>query len=355
MLAVVAVIIIAAISLAAMSLARWNNIKRTRVAAAFVTNHMMMKNGGVRTNYKNQNVTYGYPGGSDVLSESQGLLMRFAVGSKNEALFAQLLSYVKNALHTDGLLSYRYSDSFGVFPANAAIDDFRIIRALLEAADAFHDTEYRELALTYANQLYGTNVEETALYDYYNTQYDQRGTFLTLCYADFKTMELLGEADERWIPIIERAQSIVLDGYISDEFPLFATSYDYPSDTYNTMRIETAQALMTVAHLAEIDACPRETIAFIKDEVLKEELVGAYSASGAPLSNIQSTANYAIASIIGKLAGDKELQTAALERMEQIQIMDSGDPLYGAFGDSYSQEAYSFDNLYALLALEEAF
>jgi hypothetical protein len=72
------------------------------------------------------------------------------------------------------------------------------------------------------------------------------------------------------------------------------------------------------------------------------------------MDTIHSTANYALASILGHVAGDRDLQRAALEAMLRYFVTDPDSPVRGSFADVLTNEAWAFDNLYALIALQFA-
>ena len=317
----------------------------------FVCEQLVMPSGGVKTNFLETHYTVDYATGYDVLSESQGLLMRYAAQTNNPELFAKGLKYLEEKLLVEGVVAYRYSEEFGVFPVNAAIDDLRIIRAFFEAAAAFADPGYKEMADSYGKNLYQTNVRDNVLVDYYDGQYKEQSSFLTLCYGDLETIRLLGELDQRWNSVYETTLTVLLEGYISDEFPLFATSYDHVQGTYPPADITTCQSLITAVTLAEAGVCPIETFAFVKDLVTRGELFCTYDMSGAPLDDVHSTVNYALAVILGHLCEDTELQQAAYTMMMEYWVADENSPVYGGFADVATTEAHSFDNLYALIAM----
>ncbi|MNI94960.1 hypothetical protein D3C73_1531470 [compost metagenome] len=54
--------------------------------------------------------------------------------------------------------------------------------------------------------------------------------------------------------------------------------------------------------------------------------------------------------MIGAEIGDNELYQSGMERMNEFRVSDPASPLYGGFGDPNTGQAYSFDNLMALLA-----
>ena len=100
--------------------------------------------------------------------------------------------------------------------------------------------------------------------------------------------------------------------------------------------------------------CPNEAIDWLKGQI---KIHGAlfnnyYIHSAKPASSLQSSAAYAIACRIAANTEDDELYNMMKERLLVFQITEQTSPLYGAFGGLGRQEVYSFDNLQALLALQ---
>lgn len=327
------------------------------IAEQFVRLEFIMEDGGIRTKFKEEDYTVDYATGNEVLSESVGLLMRYAVKIDDEKLFKQLLNYTEKKLLVENVISYRFSDVFGVFEMNAVIDDLRIIRALYEAGEAFANPIYTNTANIYAGKLYITNVSGDStsgnqLIDFYDTKYQYQNDYLTLCYADFQTISEMSEDDTRWTAVYKETLDIVQGGYIGEEFPFYASSYNYKSQTYDKSKIVTNQSILTMIHLAEIGHDLEQSIEFIKKLVRDQSLYILYDQDGQPLDYNHSTANYALAAILGSVIGDKDLQYEALTEMKQFQVEDRASPVFGGFADIETNESYSFDNLNALLALQ---
>lgn len=311
----------------------------------------MLEKGGIRTNYLDPPAVYEYATGGDVLSESQGLVMRCAVALGDKALFEESYGYLRDRLlMDDGLISYRYSEEYGLYPVNAVDDDLRVIRALLEAADRFGRQDYRLHALWLADRLYDFCAPRGRLRDFYHSGDGAAADTLTLCNADFGTLSLLGEYDDRWRRVLRAALRVVRSGYLGDAFPLYCASYSYSQVGISRRDIDGVQALLTALHLAEIGCCPPETAEFIRERVTEGVLWGCYSVDGRPKSEVQSTALYALAAQLGAELGDEQLRRAALARMQDFRVEDPSSPLYGAYADAVTRQVCSFDNLCALQA-----
>lgn len=313
----------------------------------FVETQLFREDYGIKTTYHLPPSCYENASGKEVLSESMGLMMLHYVHVKNEAAFENLRLFCEKKLKNIPIYTYREG-----YSTNALIDDFRLIEALLLAAETFNKPTYKDSALAYANSLYETNVSDGFLVDFYDVQYKNRNTFLTLCYANFKLLNELAELDARWQPILDTTKTIVTSGFISDSFPLYFNNYDYPSATYNKDSIHIVHGLKTLLHLAEIGEMPTSSLQWLKARVTEGSLYGSYSITGEALTDIQSTAAYAIAAQIAAVSGDEELYEQSLKRMEQYKITDLSSEMFGAFGNAETKEAYSFDQLSALLAYD---
>ncbi len=323
--------------------------EREALCLSFVEAHLTADDGGIRTNYLDKAPDAALATGAQVLSESMGLLMRYAAAAGERALFERSLAFVEERLDTGEILSYRYSQKDGAYPVNAFLDDLRIIRALLEGYDAFGG-EYQKTALEYAGRLYRTNVAGGRVYDYYDEHYGAGTESVTLCYLDLGTLRRLAELDGRWQPVFDEMRTVALGGYLGDRFPMFARSYTYADGAYADRDIDTVQSLLTMLHLSEIGECPQSSVDFVRRLVERGTLYGAYDTGGGSIGQVESTAIYAISACIGRSEGDEELYRASMEQMERFQVLDRESEVYGAFADAQTLELYAFDNLTALLA-----
>lgn len=324
---------------------------REEICFDFLNSEMITPQGGVRTNYLDKAHNADFATGAEVLSESMGLIMLYAVGTGDEGLFQRSLAFVQEYLDTGTILSYRYGKD-GAYPVNAFVDDMRIIRALI-LADNLFDGHYSGIALTYADRLYQTNVNDHKAYDMHDDKHDIRNDFITLCYIDLYTMRLLGGYDDKWMDVYKDMRDIAAGGYISDDFPMYATSYSYASSRYSDGDINMIEAALTALNLARIDDCPQRTIDYLKDMIRNGAVYSVYSRDGVKKSTMESTAIYAICALIAREVQDEEMYTMCIDKMNGFQIVDDTSEVYGAFADPVSLDLYSFDNLMALLAYRQ--
>jgi len=325
---------------------------REKICFEFLTDNMITEQGGVRTNYLDKTWNAELATGPEVLSESMGLLMLYAVELRDEALFQRSLRFVEDYLDTGRILSYRYSPESGVYGVNAFVDDIRIVRALLRAGETFGGS-YRDTALEYADRLYDTNVKGGRVYDMYDEPHGTTNDFITLCYIDLDTMRRLSEHDPKWEEIFESMRDIVAGGYISDAFPLYAGTFGYAAAEYSETDVSMVQAGLTALSLAGIGECPQRTLDYLKGCLKNGAIYGTYSQDGTPTDDTESTAVYAICAMLAKAARDDEMYGLCIDRMNRFQVLDSTSEVYGAFANARTMDLYAFDNLTALLAYRQ--
>lgn len=306
---------------------------------------------GVYTNWQESDEAGEAASGHEVLSESASLMLRYLALAGDRQGFQTGWDTAVSTFDRKALFSYRYSPKWEKqHSLNAAVDDLRLIRALYEAGEAFGDEAYRKEGDRYGRRFYQYNVKNGNLYDFYDEAYGITNDFITLCYVDLKTLSHIVSSGTGQSRFITHMTDIVKTGYISDLFPFYETSYNYVSARYSGGTIRTVESLLTILALAEVRQHEESSIRYIKEKIEKEALYGAYSRDGMPLTDVQSTAIYAIAAMIGSELGDRELYEGAIRRMNMYQVQDASSPLSGGFGDLASKQAYSFDNLMALLA-----
>lgn len=326
-----------------------NNENREQKLHLFITEKLMGSQ-GVFTNLKDTDQNDSFATGHEILSESMGLLMRYYALTDQQDKFDDSFRLSQEVFLTESGFSYRYSPKHNkLYTVNAAVDDLRIIRALYEAAEIFENDSYYKQANQYAERFMKYNTQNGNLFDFYDEYYRVQNNFITLCYIDLRTLSYMPNHPDQQIHI-DQMSSIMQNGYLSDEFPFYETRYSYETKDYQSEDINTIESMLTILSLAEVGMQRLESIEYIKKNVQHGTLYGKYDKYGTPKTDIQSTAIYAIAAMIGSEIGDEELYKQSINQMERFQVLQEGSELYGAYGDLGSMQAYSFDNLQALLA-----
>ncbi|MBW4085678.1 hypothetical protein [Paenibacillus sp. S150] len=289
--------------------------------------------------------------GHEVLSESASLLMRAAVLAGDKGRFANEWRLAERTFDMQGGFSYRYSPELQKrYPVNAAVDDLRLIGALYEAGQVFDEPDYTGQADKYSRRFYDNNVKEGYMYDFYDNIYKTTNSFVTLCYIDLSVLRKMSISSELRDVLLHNMDGILQEGYLSDSFPFYETRFDYHTGAYSSENINTVESLLSILHLAEAGRHKSASISYIKEQVAAGTLYGQYSRDGKPLNDTRSTAIYALTAMIGAELGDDALYRSGIERMNEFRVQDSDSPLYGGFGNTDTGQAYSFDNLMALLA-----
>lgn len=65
----------------------------------------------------------------------------------------------------------------------------------------------------------------------------------------------------------DEALSAIQKGFIGAQFPLYYSEYNADKGTYNHQVIDTADALTTVYHLAQVGKVRKQTINWLYDQV----------------------------------------------------------------------------------------
>lgn len=306
---------------------------------------------GVYTNLQETGESAEVATGHEVLSESASLMMETAVRMGDQELFDRQWALARRTFDMEGGFSYRFSPKQEKrYPVNAAVDDLRMIGALYEAGQHFGKPEYTEEAEQYGIRFYKNNVKNGYIYDIYDNFYKVVNEFVTLCYIDLGVVQNLSISSELKESLSHNMTGILEEGYLSDAFPFYETRYDYSTKQYSSEGINTVESLLTILHLAELGLEKPASLRYITEQVEAGTLYGKYTRDGQPMNDVRSTAIYALTAMIGAELGDSSLYQSSIGRMNEFRVTDEASPLYGGFGDPAAEQAYSFDNLMALLA-----
>lgn len=303
--------------------------------------------GGMRTNYADaEGVT---PSGGDVLSESQGILMEYAARAGNRELFDLVWGYTEDKLSEEGLMPWVIADGTDT-GVNALVDDLRILGALELAQEKWGG--YEEGCGRYRDAVYEWNTKQELPVDFYDAGTKEKAGRFTLCYGDLAVLSRLGEQDGRYRRLYDKTLPLILEGRISEKFPLYYSYYDYGAQNYGGGALNMAEALTTLLHLAEADELPPEALDWLEEELDRGCIYAAYDTQGSPAQDgyYESTAVYALLTMIALEEGREALAGKAVNRMEQFRIQDVNSECNRLFGNSDGTGIYSFDQGMALLA-----
>ena len=330
-------------------LLRLGTMGREAAAKAFITERFSNEEGGV---YCNSAAEGTIPSGHDVLSESMGILLEYAVLTKDRALFEKTLNYVgRHMRDASSLVSWYAAENGKRGSVNAVLDDLRILSAMQDANRLWNNAWEEETAQMAEAFLEKCLSPDGIPVDFVEFETGAKANTIALVYLDVTLLRKLAELDERFEKAAEQSQAILTGGYIGDEFPLYYAGYNLDLKVYNHADLNTAEALYTVWILARAGLCPKVTHDWLRERVEYGDLGARYEVNGKVVSgyDYHSAAVYGLAALIAEELHDEELARLALRRMERYCTMDAGLPEFGALGRP-GEVLYSFDQLIAMLA-----
>lgn len=321
----------------------------------FVQKNLSSSSGGIYTNYLDENKTYEYSTGHEILSESVGLFMIYCVENNLEDQFVKQYKLLRDKMiNKDGLVKWRIKEEdINMSNTSASIDDLRIIRGLLMAYECWNQKEYLNTALKIGDNLLKYNITNGILNNYKNPDDINKAKDIDLSYIDLYTMKLLSKYNESWKNIYSNGLKVIKKGYVSDEMPLYKKSYNIEKEIFaDNKEINMINTTLVLLHLSEVGEIKDESIDWLKEQLRENEKVfNQYNKNNKLATTVEeSTAVYAIIAAMAKSIKDDELYNLVMEKMLKLQVLEVGSPINGGFGNPNDLQVYSFDNLLALLA-----
>ena len=312
---------------------------------AFLRESLMDASGAVCSSYSVRN--HQVVPGPNILSETQGLMMLYAVRQNDQALFDHLLGYVRDSMTVNGLAVWRMNADNDA-RVNASLDDLRILEALQLAEEAWggyeHELSFRESAL------YRCAVRDGHMRDYMELDSRKACQTVTLCYLDVAAMERLADVYPKWQTPASNARAVLANGRISEAFPLYYPRFFPETGRYVGDWVQMNEALVTLYHMAKAGMDCEDSLDWLEAQMERGAVYAAYTLDGTPADGYayESLATYALLVQTAQLCGRDELAGMALARVESKRCFT--EPLVGDFGSITDAEHYTFDLVQALLA-----
>jgi hypothetical protein len=184
---------------------------------------------------------------------------------------------------------------------------------------------------------------------------------LRLATIDLFTMQSYAGLDERWQQIYEKYLTIVSQGYISDELPLYALGYEESQNAYVSFSgavpsVNTEEALLTILRLCEIGQENPRSLNWLRKQLYNQRAIyeSYHIAQGQPTSGLECVSGYAIVARIARINGDRDLYDAAIRRLLWHQATSLTSQARSAVFRENPEGlifVYARDNTMALLAL----
>ncbi len=327
-----------------------NYSAKNKLLDNFVSKKMLTKQ-GIYTNYHQTNTTKNVATGHELLSESSGLWLEYLVYTHQYKKYRAFYKETKKTFDQGDQFSYRYDASKKKQSnVNATLDDLRIIRSLQMYAQATKNSKYQKEAATRFAKLKSGSIPNGKLVDFYDTKSKKSSTNSSLAYYDLKTLKYFESTSAKEKKYYKSQLKLVQKGYLGDAFPLYASSYSWSSGSYSSKDLNTSEALETILHLSEVGKVKQVTLNWLEQQVKHHKLYNTYSINGTVVDKDQSTGSYALAAMIFANAKDKKMYRYTMKVMWKSQVTDKSSPIYGALGIKHLKQAYSFNNLYGLVA-----
>lgn len=292
--------------------------------------------------------------GREALSESLGLWMQYAIAKNDEALFKQ--SY--HLLMTYFVMPSQYiawkldAEGKSMVTTNALGDDFRIIGALLSAAELWEQD--RENVLKTAAELSQTLTQSVQMKGYYVDFHDFANGLssdtLSLVYVDLPTLKAM-EQHELLEPGTYEKYEYMLKS-MPDDGVFYPKSFNVITKTYNyDEKVNLIDQLIVANHLATTSQKPDKLISFLKQEfATRKQLAGQYQRSDrTPVVSYESPSVYGLAILLAIKSGDPKWAKQLYNHMITFRSQDSNYP----GGYVFNGDTHAFDNLFPLIAETE--
>lgn len=317
---------------------------------AFIQNRLTSPAGGIYTNYQNSSQTADLSSGHEILSESMGLQLEYARLTNNLQLFNDTSNYIVAHLMDNDILLWRIVEGGDpITDVSATIDDLRIYQTLSLAKKQWPlSNSANRLSDTLEQQLPTRGFSGNYLISYYGAA----DTSVEMAYINLSALTTLAQAQPETQTALDLNKQLLLGSFIGDNLPLYHKSYNPQKGSYADAdgKINILDSLMVMLNLAQAGIYAPESIHWLEEKTMSGTLYSYYDAkTGEALDSQESSAAYGLAAQIGAALGNDLLTGNALTQLKKHQNTDAQSTFYGGFG--YDNNAYSYDNLQALLGL----
>lgn len=205
-------------------------------------------------------------------------------------------------------------------------------------------------------------LEDSQAYLDANPEISEAYPTLTLSALDLEAFRVLAESDEVYRPMYDDALALVEGGLLTGDLPLFALAFSEEYGGYvfyigEEAEVQLVPALKTMLHLAEVGKLPKESLAWVKEQIFNSGyLYESYDIiSGNPTSEIEATEAYGLVLQIAVTAGDTDLYLRTLSQLERsLATAESSQAQYMIFRNAENKryQVTAGDNLQTLLGMK---
>ena len=321
------------------------HVKDNLLTESFVRQHLLKEDGRIQTNITRQKDVY--------LSETVGLWMEYLVMKNDFIQFDQQVDTLKKYFLTKDYLVIWELKGTEAAPANAFIDDLRIIDILYSAGKQWNHKSYTELADKMSKSLVRYQTEGKLMVDFIELESKNRGGDVTLSYIIPSGFDKIKQAKLLPDEIYEATRKVLLDAPYS-AFGFSPKSYSIPTGEYSyDTEVNLIDQFYVGYHRAQWKGDVTPLVSFAKSafEQEKGKLYGRYdSVTGKPVVAYESVAVYALAVLMCLEIDDVDFAEKLYVQMKTLQQNDESLPYLGGYIDMGSKNTHTFDNLLALIA-----
>ncbi|BAQ09587.1 putative lipoprotein ydaj [Bacillus sp. OxB-1] len=318
--------------------------KEPLLAEHFIQNYLLREDGRMQTDLLDQQDVY--------LSETVGLWMDYLVAKNDVALFDQQVEALETYFLTkDHLVTWELQGTSKA-PANAFIDDLRIINALYEAGEKWHQGAYLKLAAKMGKSLIRYQMNDDLLVDHVDLESKYKGENITLSYiipAGFDRLQQLSLPDQTY----DMTKQVLLEAPVSP-LGFFPKTYHVKTQSYSyDTEINLIDQFYVGYHRAQWQGDVTPLLDFTKTAFAKGDgkLYGRYNRdTGEATVPYEAAAVYALAILMCLEIEEQDFAKQLFNQMKTLQQANEKLPYYGGYTDIYSKDTHTFDNLLALLA-----
>lgn len=324
--------------------------EREEILFDFIDKKLTNNDDGIKTYYTNVNSEQDINKENSVSSQSEGMMLLYYLERNDKKSFDRTLKYIeKNMFLSSNLVSSKVKEG-EKDKISRSVDNLRIVNALLLASQRWGGLKYRQVAINIEKAIDKNLLYDGALVDSSDGQ--SKDYMITLSYLDLQTMKRLSYIDFNWKKIYTQSLRLLDNGYISAEVPLYKNKYNMKTEEYDTEDIDMVSSLRCILNKAEVSKDVSESINWITEKFKKDGAI--YSKynfnTGNKVSDEESVSIYALLVQIAKKTGNDDLYNMSLKKLKKLQVMDKNSNMYGGYEDLKTLDAYSIDNLNALLA-----
>lgn len=280
-----------------------------------------------------------------VLSETQGLIMEYAVYIRNKELFEKSFQYLKlNMTLKNGLFSWEYNNKDEKKSnSSATIDDLRVLKSLVYANSLWgeYEADIRQLEKGIRN------LEKKG---YLTDFLDRSGVSkeVSTHYVDIVAISMLAQMNKRYEEVLKKSIELLRESRIKTEnnLPLYYEIYNVKNKSFEKIKeINMLTYLIVIENRKAAGLNIEEDLKFLKVIFQRDGgLYSKYDLLGNPTSKIKSTAIYAYLKKIFL----KEKDSDFIKKIDQeIKVLLNGNMLPISQGEG---KLYSFDLLILLLS-----